>query len=50
MGGFVSLLIAGLTLSYAIGKWIELINRENPIITENELPNYYDANNKLDLA
>ena len=50
VGGLISLLIAGLTLSYAIGKWIELIEREHPVITENELPNYYNSDNQIDIT
>ena len=50
VGGLISLLITGLTLSYAIGKWIELIERQHPVITEHEVPNFYDEDNRLDVS
>ena len=44
------MVIAALTLSYAVGKFIELINRKNPIITENVLPDFYNQDNQLDIT
>ena len=43
----MSLLISWLTLSYAIGKGVDLIQRRNPVITENVIPDFYQANNEL---
>ena len=46
-GGFISLVIAGVVLSYAVSGWIDLIQRANPVITESVMPNYYGENKSL---
>ena len=41
VGGFLSFAIMTVTLGYAIGGIVDLINREDPIINENIVQDYY---------
>ena len=47
VGGFLSFAIMTLTLGYATSGMIDLINREDPIINENVLKDYYGSNSGL---
>ena len=51
VGGFLSFAIMTLTLGYATAGMIDLINKEDPIINENVIKDYYAINNdeSLDL-
>ena len=42
-------IIFTITLSYASGKMIELVQRKDPFITESIETNFYDAENGLNL-
>lgn len=49
VGGFLSAAIMTVTLGYAIGGIVDLINREDPIINENILKNYYGSTDRQGL-
>ena len=51
VGGFLTFAIMTLTLSYATAGMIDLINKEDPIINENVVKDYYTVSNgkSLDL-
>ena len=49
IGGFISLVIMTVTLGYAIGSWIELVERSNPIINESFIANYYGHSDEFNL-
>ena len=49
VGGFLTFAIMTLVLGYASGGMIDLINREDPIINENVIKDYYTVSNGLNL-
>ena len=44
------LLILGVTLGYAIGKFADLITGKDPIVTESKEPDYYGPEDELKLT
>ena len=49
IGGFLTFAIMTLTLGYATEGMIDLINKEDPIINENVLKDYYTIDSGLNL-
>ena len=49
VGGFLTFAIMTLTLGYATAGIIDLINKEDPIINENVLKDYYTLSSGLSL-
>ena len=49
IGGFLTFAIMTLTLGYATSGMIDLINKEDPIINENVLKDYYSLASGLSL-
>ena len=49
IGGLISLVIMTVTMGYAIGSWVELVERSNPIINEGLISNYYGQNDEFNL-
>ena len=45
----MSLIINTLTLSYAVGKGLDLLERKNPVMSENTIEQYYGSNDRLNL-
>ena len=50
MGGFLSIMILGLTLSYGIVKFIDLYKRNDPNIRTNSIPDSYGPDDYLNFA
>ena len=49
IGGFLTFAIMTLTIGYATSGMIDLINKEDPIINENVLKDYYSLASGLSL-
>ena len=41
IGGILSAFIIAVTLGYAIMKVLDLVNKDNPVISQNIIQNYY---------
>ena len=49
-GGLLNLMILGVTLGYAIGKFAELYTKGDPNITYSLVPDYYGTNDEFTFA
>ncbi len=50
VGGILSFIIALIVLSYSISKLLDLHTRQNPIITDTTIPDYFGPNDDVNMG